>query len=212
MAEKIMDATELIDYLRGAPCQKRFLLFSGPQGSGKSTLAKAIRARQTDDFRSFKRLSADRLRKRSPWLSDDAALTAYAARLEKWLSKGLNIVDDNVNSTDGARTKTIVCARAHGYKDIAIVSFEVPLAVCLEQNRERKRPVPEWIVEKVWLHFHERGRPAQTEARIIRITPADQAGRFSVEEQEETAAPGAARERESTFLNSIKRFLNRVFP
>lgn len=117
------------------------------------------------------RLSADKISKCNPALSEGAIIGAYTARLEKWLSKGLNIIDHNLNATRTAREKTVARARFHGYTGIVIVFFEVLLSVCIEHNRSRRSPVAQWALEKVWRQFNGPGRPSSQEALIIRFVP-----------------------------------------
>ena len=72
---QIFTLPELLQYFQAQPKSRRLIVMAGPQGSGKSYLAKRLKRLRSDDcgYRLFKRLSADKLKKRSPWLTDAEA-------------------------------------------------------------------------------------------------------------------------------------------
>ena len=172
---QIFTLPELLQYFQAQPKSRRLIVMAGPQGSGKSYLAKRLKRLRSDDcgYRLFKRLSADKLKKRSPWLTDAEAEREYMTALKRSLENAHNIVDDNLNASDWVRKKVIDLARSHGYEHISIVYIDLPLARCLSRNAARSRPTADWIVRKVWEKFYRDGLPQACEAEVIRIKPLD---------------------------------------
>lgn len=160
---------ELVSYFDVPPGSRRFILLAGPQGSGKSYFAKRLRRKKSNDFRVFKRLSTDKLLKRSPWLTESEVVVLYGQKLEDSLRRGSNIVDDNLNVKASVRNKTLSLARKYGYVDISIVYFDLSLSECLARNDKRRRQSVEWIVGRVWEMFYQGGIPSCKEARVMRV-------------------------------------------
>lgn len=160
---------ELVSYFDAPPGSRRFVLLAGPQGSGKSYFAKRLRRKKGNDFSVFKRLSADKLLKRAPWLTESQVNALYGQKLEEALQRGLNIVDDNLNVKASVRAKTLTLARRYGYTDIAIVYFDLSLSECLARNDKRRRRAVDWIVSRVWEMFYQGGTPSCDEASVLRV-------------------------------------------
>lgn len=164
-----ISAAQLVELLTEPQQQRRYIMLVGTQGAGKSTIAKAIRDR------GFQRLSYDRLVKRNPWLalSDGKLEETYSQWRDKHLAKGSNIVDDNPNTLPSVRRQTLNKVRESGYSDIVLIHLDMPLALCLQQNRRRPRQSPDWLIERVWRQFNENGLPTAQEGEIFRISPTE---------------------------------------
>jgi predicted kinase len=188
-----MTFLELVDFFLKLPGQRRFIMLAGPQGSGKSYLAKALWRLKDGDFHLFKRLSTDKISKRSPWLGEEEVLSLYEEELKAALQAGRNIIDDNLNACAKVRAKALGLARKYGYDHIYLVYIELTLEQCLEHNAMRKRQTPEWIVRAVWDKFYKSGLPTAQEGAVIKITPTalDQSYEVSFSAHE----PGFAEEK-----------------
>jgi predicted kinase len=120
------------------------VLLVGPAGSGKSTWA--VRHHAPTEI-----VSSDALRAMVADDPTDQGATPDAFRLlhaivRARLRRGLTVVVDATNLTDGARRPLLAAAAGHGRPAVAVV-FDVPLEVCLARNAGRPdRMVPEDVV------------------------------------------------------------------
>ncbi|MBI4463333.1 MAG: ATP-binding protein [Acidobacteria bacterium] len=145
----------------------RIILAVGLPGSGKSRYFAQ---------RGIHPLSSDTLRL---WLTDDATNQRYnrwifqalrfLLRIRLLLGRPKNYVDAT-NLTPQERRPYVRMAARYGYEAQAIF-FDVPLEVCQERNRKRKRNVPEEAMQRMAAKLSP---PTREEGfhRIWRVRPA----------------------------------------
>ena len=123
----------------------RVVVLIGLPGAGKSTYLERL---------GVTALSSDALRK---LLADDETdqsihpqvfeTLRYLLRLRLTLQRPVTYIDAT-NLTPGERHPYVAMARAYGYQ-VEALFFDVPLAICLERNRGRRRAVPEDALRKM---------------------------------------------------------------
>lgn len=123
----------------------RVIVLIGLPGAGKSTYLERL---------GVTALSSDALRKLLADDETDQSIHAqvfetlrYLLRLRLVLQRPVTYIDAT-NLTPGERHPYIAIARAYGY-DVEALFFDVPLAVCLERNRSRRRAIPEDALRKM---------------------------------------------------------------
>ncbi len=149
----------------------------GIPGSGKSTLAQRL----VD--KGYAALNADSIRQE---LWGDAAdqrdqekvFEIFFKRFDELTAKESDIVVDNVNTNPRHRAQIIEKAKACGYSDIQLWVLDVPLAICLERNKQRSRNVPDEIVSKMHETLNGPGRPKKHEGRVVIVRPGKEAFDF----------------------------------
>lgn len=123
-------------------------LLVGLPGSGKSTWAGLFTATNPD----FGLTSTDAVRAR---LYGDEAIQGQWGQVwgqvqREWqvaIQQGTqNVIYDATNARRRYRREAIAAARQLGFTRISACWFDVPLAVCLERNRQRNRQVPEAVI------------------------------------------------------------------
>lgn len=83
------------------------------------------------------------------------------------MRRNVSIVIHNTSITRAHRRPLIDAARAAGYR-VQIVYFDLPIAVCRQQNRNRPTPVPDSVIEAFAVQLEV---PEPDEAdRIIRYS------------------------------------------
>lgn len=142
----------------------------GVPGAGKTTVAKGLVER------GYKNLNADAIRQELWGDSGDQRDPAkvfelFYQRLEEALKDGLDIVIDNTNINSRHRDPILQRAKDAGYIDVQLWVLDVPLDVCLAQNKMRERSVPEDIVTNYHKTLQTHGKPRSQEGRIILVRP-----------------------------------------
>src|ERR1051325_5495838 len=145
-----------------AESKPEIILAVGLPGSGKSTYFQK---------RGIQPLSTDTLRL---WLLDDETdqsqqfrvfLTLrYLLELRLRLGRKKNYIDAT-NLTPKERHVFFQIGEKYGC-DLRAIFFDVPLAVCKKRNRERKRNVPEDVMDRMALKL----RPPTLEEGFSKIT------------------------------------------
>jgi predicted kinase len=147
---------------------EKLILLIGIPGSGKTTLAQNLIKK------GFERLCADDIRQE---LYGDAAVQGdpkavfaiFFERLTKLLDAKKDIVVDNLNVKFDHRQQIIDKAKSLNYTDIELWVLDVPLAICLERNKQRQRQVPENVIISSFNTLNKYGRPQGSEGQIITI-------------------------------------------
>lgn len=123
-------------------------LLVGLPGSGKSTWASLFTATNPD----VRLTSTDAIRAR---LYGNEAIQGHWGQIwhqmqQEWqvaMQQGArNVIYDATNVRRRYRREAIAAARQLGFTRIVACWFDVPLAVCLERNHQRKRQVPEAVI------------------------------------------------------------------
>lgn len=165
---KVLTRAELLDMLAGSG--QAFIVMVGVQGSGKSTLAKALKERH-----SFKRLSLDRMAKRSARAAElnfDALYHEYLRRIRKYLRAGHSVVDDNNNISRASRARSMSALRWLFFRQprVIILHMDAPLEQCLAWNQLRKYPADRFDIETRWKMLQE-DAPTAAEGNVLRVRP-----------------------------------------
>jgi protein phosphatase len=121
------------------------VLLVGAAGSGKSSFAKK-------HFRPTEVLSSDFCRSLVCDDEGDQAATADAFAVLRFIAArrlraGRLTVIDATNVKRAARDRSLVLARRFQLPAVAIV-LDLPELVCMQQNRERERRVPQMIIQE----------------------------------------------------------------
>jgi predicted kinase len=138
-----------------------FIMLAGIQGSGKSTLAKELMS-----FKEFVYLSNDDIlmeknTKKVPygmfWSIErrDEAIKELYIRLEKAIKERKNIIIDNVNIDELARTRQLNMVPDKYYHKIAI-NVITDIKTIFERNKERKkemRDIPVAVIENYMRNY-----------------------------------------------------------
>jgi len=137
---------------------KVLVLMVGIPGSGKSTLARGI-AQST----GFLYLSADAIRleltgDENKHDQDELVWSTLTGRLDQALAAGVGVLIDNMNHTRRTREKFIEVARLAGYL-VKLVILEVPLATCIERDKNRSRSVGQFFIMEKYMQFVRHGKP-----------------------------------------------------
>ncbi len=145
--------------------KKQIILLIGIPGAGKSTVAKKL------ENKGFHVLNADSIRNElygNEGIQGDSkeVFKVFFDRLDKALSQDLRIVVDNTNLNRRHRDPIIEKARSANYTDIQLWFFDVPLAVCIERNRDRNRIVEEEIIMNMHKELYNHGKPDKSEGKI----------------------------------------------
>jgi len=132
-----------------------FWMLIGLPGSGKSTWAEQFAAGRSP----LRLVSTDRIRAH---LYGDEAIQGHWLqiwqRVESQFAQGVaetrraeadGILYDATNTRRRQRRDVLQTARAAGCTRLLAVWFDVPIAVCLQRNRQRSRQVPEEILHSM---------------------------------------------------------------
>ncbi len=149
---------------------KRLVLLVGVPGAGKTTLSKQLMDK------GYVSLNADSIRQQ---LWGDAAeqkepervFEIFYERLEQSLAEQIDIVIDNTNINTKHRSPILQRAIKAGYHDIQLWILDVPLEVCLAQNRSRQRAVPDEIVVNYFNTLQGHGKPRKHEGKLVIVRP-----------------------------------------
>lgn len=168
----------LSQWLSQASDQGTLVLLVGPPASGKSRLATKLAEA------GMQLVGLDRIRQRhygdEDILGNDTeVLSHFYQELQKLFSQKQPVVVDNTNVFAEHRLAIIELAQRAGYKGVYIVLLEVPLRVCLKNNRRRARKVtPEFIKQR---HGElQRQRPTPEEGALIILRRAPIPGYFRI--------------------------------
>ena len=119
----------------------------GAPGSGKSTLAKQIQENYAAVI-----INGDEIREE---LYGDASIQgewlAIQGRMEELIVENLgsNLVIDNTHYLSEYRRESLGLLAMHGYNKVYAVVVDKPLEVCLAQNKQRQRQVPEHVIREM---------------------------------------------------------------
>ncbi|MBD0336708.1 MAG: AAA family ATPase [Cyanobacteria bacterium Co-bin13] len=139
------------------------ILLIGLPGSGKSTWAKNF----VFQFPAYHWVATDGIRQRlygdeaeqgdwmTIWRTVQAEWRADVAAICQGQLAGT--VYDATNVRRRGRRDAIATARQIGFTHITACWFDVPLAVCLQRNRQRARQVPEEVMQR--MHRQLTGAP-----------------------------------------------------
>ncbi|MDL5052471.1 AAA family ATPase [Desertifilum tharense] len=123
------------------------ILLIGLPGSGKSTFARQLIA----NCPSYQLVSTDEIR--AQLFGDEGFQGSWMQvwrQVEREFHQAVQqqapTVYDATNAKRSYRQEAIALARQSGFTLITGIWLDIPLAVCLERNRERSRQVPEEIV------------------------------------------------------------------
>ncbi len=149
----------------------KLILLVGIPGSGKTTLSQRIIAK------GFHCLNADSIRQE---LYGDAitqgepekVFEIFFERLEAAMGEKKSIIVDNTNLKPLHRKQILDRAAKFAYDDVQLWLLDIPLATCLERNRNRERVVPEDAVTHMYNELYRNGRPKRTEGKVVVIRPS----------------------------------------
>ena len=149
----------------------KLIMLVGVPGSGKTTLSKRIVAK------GFHYMNADTIRLElygdEKTQGDPAAVfEIFFQRLESAMAEKLSIIIDNTNLNPKHRRQILDRATTFAYDDVQLWLLDVPLATCLERNRNRDRAVEEDIVTNMYHDLYKNGRPKRTEGKVVVIRPS----------------------------------------
>ena len=119
----------------------------GPPGSGKTTYSRKLTKEHRAAF-----LSGDDIRDE---LYGDASIQGswdeIWSRMDELVAENCHrcIVVDGTHCRPDYRAETLTLLRSYGYTDIHAIVVDRPLAVCLQQNRQRSRQVPEHVIKQM---------------------------------------------------------------
>lgn len=155
----------------------RFVLLMGLQASGKSTIAEALAAI------GYVRINGDRVR--AELYGDEAiqgdrdeVFARVLSDLDQALRNGSKVVIDLTNCTPSGRRDFMEKARAADIRPL-VLFLDVPLEVCIQRNKRRRRQVPVAIMQSMAAALRRCGLPARSEADVVSIRPQKD-GRVSV--------------------------------
>jgi len=136
----------------------KLILLVGVPGSGKTTLSKKIIAK------GFHCMNADSIRKElygEEITQGDAekVFQIFFERMELSMEEKKSIIVDNTNLKPEHRKQILDRAAKFNYDDVQLWLLDVPLATCLERNRNRERVVPEDAVTHMYNELYKNGRP-----------------------------------------------------
>jgi len=140
-------------------------------GSGKTTLSKKIIAK------GFHCMNADSIRKElygEEITQGDAekVFQIFFERMELSMEEKKSIIVDNTNLKPEHRKQILDRAAKFNYDDVQLWLLDVPLATCLERNRNRERVVPEDAVTHMYNELYKNGRPRRSEGKVVVIRPS----------------------------------------
>jgi len=145
---------------------KRLVLLVGVPGAGKTTLSKQL------IDKGYLSLNADSIRQQlwgdsADQREPERVFEIFYERLEQSLAEQNDIVIDNTNINAKHRSPILQRAIKAGYQDIQLWILDVPLEVCLEQNRSRERAVPDEIVVNYFNTLQSHGKPRKHEGKLV---------------------------------------------
>lgn len=151
---------------------KRLVLLVGVPGSGKTTLAQRLLEK------GYMSLNADSIRQElwgdpGDQREPEKVFELFYQRLEEALAEGKDIVIDNTNINTKHRSPILQRAIKAGYQDIQLWILDVPLQVCLDQNRLRARAVPDEIVVNYFNTLQGHGKPRKHEGKLVIVRPSE---------------------------------------
>lgn len=120
----------------------------GAPGSGKSTHVESICQEHPDTVV----VCGDSIREE---LYGDEQIQGHYPDIHRRM---VEMIEDNVGSTivmDGThyrssyRKDALSLLNSYGYDDVTLVILDKSLEICLKQNSQRKRNVPEFVIEKM---------------------------------------------------------------
>lgn len=128
---------------------KRAFVMVGAPGSGKSTYALEI----AKNYEDAVIVSTDSIRFQL-YGNEDIQGNYWEINLRKEEiikeSQGSTIILDATHYCSKYRKETISLLNLYGYENITAVVIKKPLKVCLYQNSQRDRKVPEEVIKKMF--------------------------------------------------------------
>ncbi|WP_017720286.1 AAA family ATPase [Kamptonema formosum] len=141
----------------------RLILMIGIPGSGKSTLAQQLIAA----FPHWRLISTDAIR--AQLFGDEAVQGSWPliwSELERQFRVAVGpivreapgnrvrtAIYDATNAVRQQRRAAIELARAAGFTEIAGLWLDMPVELCLQRNRQRRRQVPEEVILQMHRHL-----------------------------------------------------------
>jgi predicted kinase len=119
----------------------------GPPGAGKTTHSRKLAKEHHAVI-----ISGDDIR--SEFYGDASIQGSWDeiwSRMDELVAENCyrSIVVDGTHCRPDYRAETLTLLRSYGYTDIHAIVVDRPLAVCLQQNRQRSRQVPEHVIRRM---------------------------------------------------------------
>ena len=143
----------------------------GVPGSGKTTLMTQLANEMT-----FQRISPDKIRRElTGSMADQSANRAVwqvaEQRAKDSLSSNKSVIIDATHADAKQRIAAIQKYRSFGAQTVYAIVLDVPLAVSLERNRQRKRRVPESAIRRMYKNLkHQRVSTEEGFDRVIQVS------------------------------------------
>lgn len=122
----------------------------GPAGCGKSTIAKQIAEKYLAEVYSSDSIREELYGDESVQKNPGLVFRTLYRRASDDLAIGCDVVIDATNLTVKNRKKIFKTFKRYEWVRFVAVPVEVPLEVCLKQNRERNRHVPEEVICRMY--------------------------------------------------------------
>ncbi|MGW5703792.1 AAA family ATPase [Amycolatopsis japonica] len=106
----------------------------------------------------------------------DAAVAAVHTEIDETLADGLDVTLDATSTVAEHRARWLGLAAQHGARPVALV-LRVDLALILQRNAARARPVPADVVERMWHEVQHLTIPALRAEGFTEVTELDGFGR-----------------------------------
>ena len=127
-----------------------FIMLVGPPGAGKTSYAERLKKK----YMNFEIISPDEIRKEMTGDEHDQSHNVEVfgkvySRISTYLAEGYNVIYDATNCQSNYRTRILdYCSK--DAKIIFCINFTTSIAMCIDRNRSRSKPVPEEIIENMW--------------------------------------------------------------